>query len=224
MYIRITSRCNMACDHCCYSCSPSRGKHMDMHIFEDAIRLAADYGEYVSLGGGEPTLHPRFFDILRRSMREVDYVWLATNGTRKKAMLRLADIMNEEDYKNDEPIVMDRDGHLSVDLSTDHWHDRRMVDDYIWDLWHRMAGQHRHTGFSLRNVSRYTGAIKVGRAERTGVWSTAEGCVCSDIIIEPDGVIRGCGCKDAPTFGTVACPEIPDDWKWDCHKQQEEYA
>ena len=80
-YLQITTKCNMNCAHCCYSCS-MRGKHMDNHLIQQAIDFAESIDNYsIAIGGGEPTLHPQFFDILKRSLQVFDNVWLATNGS-----------------------------------------------------------------------------------------------------------------------------------------------
>lgn len=216
MYLRITSRCNLSCQHCCYSCRPGVGKHMDMHVLNAAFDLCHNYGdESLSLGGGEPTLHPRFFDVLRQAMQKFDYVWMATNGTRRRAMLRLAGIINDEDYEYDydNPISPQREAHLSVELSTDYFHDRSKVDSRVWDIWHRAADL-RRPGFGLRDVTRSReGVIAAGRAKRTGNYKTEKGCACSDIVIEPDGTLKGCGCRNAPVLGTVFNPQIPESWQ-----------
>lgn len=212
---------------------------MTEHTLLAALDLCEELGEeYISFGGGEPTIHPEFFPFLRTAMIRYDFsVWLASNGSMKDVMLRLARIMHDEDYESFE-YEMDDDGNeiwsydkeqqiisptrenqLSVDLSTDYWHDYDMVDHVVRDMWEREAGRHGYSSFSLRDVSR-NGAIRAGRAEETGVYSVEGKCVCADLIIEPDGAIRACGCSDAPQFGTVFNPEIPDYWQSDCHKEQ----
>lgn len=50
MVIRITSKCNMRCAHCCYSCSPNKGQHMDMWTFYAAVRFASNYDDEYDTG------------------------------------------------------------------------------------------------------------------------------------------------------------------------------
>jgi len=224
MYIRITSRCNMACAHCGFSCSANHGKHMDMWTFQKALDFALDLGEEtIELGGGEPTLHPHFFKILRRSMAVCD-VWLATNGSRKNTMLRMANIMDMEDYGEDEneydAIVMRHDHNLAVDLSTDSYHDRSKVDDYVWNLWHRRAASHNFSSFRIRNNDGKI--IDAGRAIKTKCAQDYGGCIIPAMMIEPDGTIKACSRPGAPKMGTVFDPKIPKGWNPSCcHKQQE---
>lgn len=203
-YLQITTRCNMACAHCCYSCAPNKGKHGDYQLLRDAINFAweQDSGA-LSIGGGEPTIHPRFFDLLKHAVNmDFDYIWMATNGKKTKAALRLADIMLGQDLDNfdydedccyDDCIMVDNN-RFTVALSQDPWHDpieRRVVDTWRRHKW------------EIRNVSlSRDGAVAVGRAKRTRVGS-ANHCVCSDLIIKPDGTLRLCGCTNAPKIGDI---------------------
>lgn len=216
MYVQITTKCNMKCQHCCYSCRPGFGSHMTKEIFLQALNVLSDYGsEYVSLGGGEPTLHPNFLEFLKISLRQDFSVWLATNGSQKKTMVRLAQILDENDFDEDDPIILDSPDKLAVALSTDYYHDRSKVSDWVYDYWTKRSERHgfyghSSRGFETRNVNR---VIKAGRAKRTGHYTDEKGCVCSDCVIKPDGTIMGCGCDKAPKFGTVYKPEIPEGWR-----------
>lgn len=229
MYLQITTKCNMSCEHCCYSCG-KRGKHGDLSTIIDAITFARDtFGdETITIGGGEPTLHPDFFKILKCCLEDFDYVWMATNGSQTNIMHRLADIIDGEDYPEEECDCAERLGEdfleeygecmcyekiaygadciyqedqLSVALSQDCFHDP--IDSRIVELWTRRANQHKHSHFEIRNVTNsYKGVIAEGRAKRTGVGS-AKGCVCSDLLIRPDGKIKLCGCNRSPIIGNI---------------------
>lgn len=189
---------------------------MDYSTFIDALYLALDHGEEsISLGGGEPTLHPRFFDMIRTCFQYELSVWLATNGSRKKAMFRLHDIIQGDDPE----ICMRNDYSLCVALSTDYHHDYNMVDHSVRELWNKKAGRSvpflmRDHRYECRDVTAsYDGPVKAGRAARTGAYGIAKGCVCTELFIHPDGSVTGCGCKDAPLFGNVSLGvTIPDDW------------
>ena len=109
MYIMITSRCNMLCEHCCGDYGPE-GEDMDMETFKAALNFAESYGfENIAIGGGEPTVHPQFWEMLGLAVLWGVDVWLATNGKRKKDALRLAKAAEKR-------IV-------AVDLSLDEWHE-----------------------------------------------------------------------------------------------------
>lgn len=227
MYLQITTRCNMKCSHCCYSCRPGKGKHMDYHTAIDAIAFARNYTETISIGGGEPTLHPRFFDILRFCLQDFDYVWMATNGSQTKAMWRLHNIIENCDYESFEREdyctcgeedcycepegLIAQDGKLYVALSLDHFHDRDKVDERIEQLWERMSAR-QNSHYEIRDVTRSrNGVADQGRAKRTGAgWG--DHCVCSDHIVRPDGKIKMCGCTGAPVIGNI-WSGIEDKWR-----------
>lgn len=216
MYLQITNKCNMRCAHCCYSCN-SHGKHMDFQTALHAIGFATDYGtDTISIGGGEPTLHPRFFDILKECLREFDYVWMATNGSKTKIMYRLASIIENRDYENFEYGIFQEDK-LSVALSQDCFHDP--IDERIVSLWEKRS-QSRNGHYEIRNVTHsMSGVAAQGRAKRTGSgWG--EHCVCTDHVIRPDGSVKMCGCTGAPIIGDI-WNGIDD--KWDPVLQSEKY-
>jgi organic radical activating enzyme len=112
MYIQITTRCNMACSHCCFSCG-KRGKDMTRETFVKACELAEERGDMIFIGGGEPTLHPLFWDffgIAQRYNFDDGPIGLVTNGKRKDDALALARLAKQ--------------GTVYASLSTDKYHER----------------------------------------------------------------------------------------------------
>lgn len=219
MYLQLTTKCNMSCQHCCYSCS-MRGKHGDYDTLHEALIFIAGYDdEAIALGGGEPTLHPRFFDLLAHSLERFNYVWFATNGSQTEAMERLAHIIEGNDYESfddyctcetdeerdccsclDQAPIIYQEGKLTVALSQDSYHDP--IDERIIRLWSSRAVQHRRSHYEIRNVTNsYRGLIGQGRAKKLGY--SSEGCVCADLLVKPDGQIRLCGCTRSPVIGDI---------------------
>lgn len=218
MYLQITTKCNMKCAHCGFSCT-NRGKHMPFDIVPDALDFIRKYeDEFMTIGGGEPTLHPDFFKILKRCLTYDFSVWMATNGSQTQAMERLAHIIDDNDFqylldysgKDPDDNYMFYDQHcinnpndkVSVALSRDSYHDS--IDQYVVDLWTRRAnngGWDSNSNFSIRTVQSYQ--IKgTGRAKKNGLGAT-DGCLCDDYIIKPDGKVKLCGCEDAPVIGDI---------------------
>ena len=198
MYLQITTKCNMSCAHCCFSCGKN-GMHSTRQVAIDMLRYAEEQGEAnLTIGGGEPTLHPDFFDILRNALWMFDSVWMATNGSRTKTMYRLSDIMEDNDYAAVNPIMAD--GKLYVALSQDPHHNP--IDPNIVNLWK----QYR---YEIRNTSNHI--MGVGRAKKNQL-APPEDCACEDIILKPDGSIRLCGCLKSPIIGTIY-DGIYTDWQ-----------
>jgi uncharacterized radical SAM superfamily Fe-S cluster-containing enzyme len=88
--IELVHSCNLSCPTC-YADSPLKGpKHVDAVPMEDLQRriqgvIDRKGGiELLQLSGGEPTLHPRFFEFIRWAQEhpKIDYLLLNTNGVR----------------------------------------------------------------------------------------------------------------------------------------------
>lgn len=212
MYLQITTKCNMTCRHCCYTCGP-KGKHMTRDIWMQALNYVAQYvGEIISIGGGEPTCHPEFFEILGRAMDEFDYVWLATNGKKVKTMRRLANIIYNEDYVNTcdddcEYGIYNEDNKLTVALSLDLYHES--INPEIIAMWQRNNKNGNHN-FEIKDSSQL-GVIAAGRAKS---WGDRNDCCCASTMITINGNLKMCGCKNAPIIGDIWLGEDPQWSKW----------
>lgn len=81
IWLELTSRCQLSCDHCYAESSPSGGHGVMsvsdwIAVIDDAINLGC---ELVQLIGGEPTLHPDFATITRYALDRGVSVEVATN-------------------------------------------------------------------------------------------------------------------------------------------------
>lgn len=202
MYLQLTTKCNMACDHCGFSCSPKRGEHMDLKTYKAALDLAEESGSFLTLGGGEPTIHPQFWEFLGLALgkRWIESIWLATNGKKTETALALAGLA--------------RKGVIGVDLSQDPWHEP--IDPKVITAFTDRRSVEESAYFSpktdlrgIRNVSR-NGPVSWGRAKRNQLGANDD-CICDELFVSPDGRIWACGCK-LEQFGTVFKPEIPDHY------------
>ena len=194
MYVRITSRCNMKCAHCCYSCGP-RGRDMSLETFKKAATLSKDKGEGLFLGGGEPLLHPQFWEILGLALGScADDVWvgLITNGKVKDRALAVAGLA--------------RRGALYAGLSRDQWHEDispEVVKAFTRDAKRAVS---RDDPNDMRDIRDGETVYPVGRGVE--VATDDEGCVCPDLLVEPDGTVWGCGCRKTKV-GTVDGLDLP---------------
>ncbi len=82
--IEITDRCNLTCPTCYAGSSPSFGRH---RTFEEVKKMLDTIVEnekepdVVQLSGGEPTLHPQFFEILDYAKNlPIKHLMVNTNG------------------------------------------------------------------------------------------------------------------------------------------------
>ena len=78
--LQITNHCNLRCPHC-YMASSAAGAHAPLDDILLALDQCAEAGVLeVALGGGEPTTHPHFADILAAARQRHLVCNLATNG------------------------------------------------------------------------------------------------------------------------------------------------
>jgi uncharacterized radical SAM superfamily Fe-S cluster-containing enzyme len=82
--IEITDRCNLTCPTC-YACSsPNYGRHRTLEEVKkmlDTIVENEKEPDVVQISGGEPTIHPHFFEILDYAKTlPVKHLMLNTNG------------------------------------------------------------------------------------------------------------------------------------------------
>lgn len=195
-YIHVTSRCNMACAHCINDYSKFKpGKNMTLATFRNAMKWTENYGECVTLGGGEPTLNPSLKSMIQLAV-DADQsgvgVLVVTNGSNPKMvewMLDYEDNMGSEKFWSE--------------LSTDKYHDRSIVPQWVVDTYTRRK-KTRDNGNNL---------IPAGRAASLdpsihmfNKWQSANPCVCETPVCYPDGHVTWCGCKNSYECGNVNDP------------------
>ena len=112
MLLSITDKCMMNCSHCLSNCEPE-GTDMSMEVLDDIIQFI-NHPELrfrvILVSGGEPTEHPRLFDILDRLYEtntqnkwgERKAIILATNGM----------FLNRNEKPEGYQIVREFTGHL----------------------------------------------------------------------------------------------------------------
>jgi uncharacterized radical SAM superfamily Fe-S cluster-containing enzyme len=84
--VEINSACNLACPVCFADAEDMHGGHLPLATIErmlDALVESEGEPDLVQLSGGEPTLHPQFFEILDAvKRRPIRHVMINTNGLR----------------------------------------------------------------------------------------------------------------------------------------------
>jgi len=84
--IEITDRCNLTCPTCYAMSSPHYGRHRTVKEIEnmlDTVVRNEGTPDVVQISGGEPTIHPDFFEILDIAKKKpIRHLMVNTNGTR----------------------------------------------------------------------------------------------------------------------------------------------
>lgn len=84
--VEINSACNLTCPVCFADAEDIHGGHLPLDTIEamlDALVESEGEPDLVQLSGGEPTLHPQFFEILDAvKRRPIRHVMINTNGVR----------------------------------------------------------------------------------------------------------------------------------------------
>ncbi len=82
--VEITDRCNLTCPTCYAGSSPTYGRHRSLAEVEamfDTIVRSEGEPDVVQISGGEPTIHPQFFEILDIAKRKpIKHLMVNTNG------------------------------------------------------------------------------------------------------------------------------------------------
>ena len=82
--VEITDRCNLTCPTCYAGSSPNYGRHRtldEVKAMLDAIVENEKEPDVVQISGGEPTLHPQFFEILDYAKSlPIKHLMVNTNG------------------------------------------------------------------------------------------------------------------------------------------------
>lgn len=82
--VEITDRCNLTCPTCYAGSSPTYGRHRTLDEVKrmlDAVVKNEREPDVVQISGGEPTLHPQFFEILDYAKSlPIKHLMVNTNG------------------------------------------------------------------------------------------------------------------------------------------------
>jgi len=96
----ITTACNFACDHCVDMEILNTGIRYDHDALLDSLRLMRDKGleSVIVIGGGEPTVYPKFTESIR-FMKELGLqVSVVSNGSGMRKIAEVADVLEVGDW------------------------------------------------------------------------------------------------------------------------------
>lgn len=188
MYLQITTRCNMTCAHCCFSCTKD-GEDMSLETFRAAVGL--DYK--ITLGGGEPTLHRHFNTILLESMAAVkNSLWVVTNGSITRKALLLASLS--------------KSGLITAQLSRDKYHDK--IDPVVVEAFEATL-LINELPEGIRNTTKLEAPVLHGRGVALAGLDAKNhsrkpyDCMVSNFFVKPNGDIFQCSCEDSPKVGEI---------------------
>jgi len=154
----------------------------------DTVRATARFigaggYEHFFIGGGEPTLHPKFWDIVD-IVKDCNADWaeengcppvqLVTNGSKTKTVMRLVEMADKDE--------------ASVRLSRDQFHLKYPIDPSVIAAFPKHP--HLSIGSYIHNV------VNTGRAQRS-VWAAnpRPGCDACGPVVTPNGKIWRCACR-----------------------------
>jgi len=96
----ITTACNFACDHCVDKDILNTRTKYKHDALLDSIKLMAAKGlrSVIIIGGGEPTVYPKFGETVRLMKSLGLQVSVVSNGSRLRRIVEIADCLEENDW------------------------------------------------------------------------------------------------------------------------------
>ncbi|HOX00442.1 MAG TPA: radical SAM protein, partial [Deltaproteobacteria bacterium] len=96
----LTTACNFKCPHCVDSGIINTGEDISLDVIRDSVDTLAAKGllSVILIGGGEPTVHRDFEEIVRVVKAKGLQVGIATNGSRLERVASVAGILTEGDW------------------------------------------------------------------------------------------------------------------------------
>lgn len=161
---------------------------MSVDAIKTAIRLAEKTQRCLCIGGGEPTVHSQFWEVLGLALdSKIPRIWMGVNGKKTRRTLALLD-MHSKDPR----------GRVKIMVSRDEWHD--VIDPSIFEKCEQV-------GAEIRTNARVS---KNGFAIANNLYNTTD-CECPDLHIHVDGGVKVCACDDAPVLWNIYESDITED-------------
>ncbi len=156
LHVELTEKCNQDCYYC-YNNSGANLKKTEISeemLFPAISELSEKGLEVVELTGGEPLLHPHFFDILDYCFKNLKLVSVLTNGTLvdDSFVSRLKKIQNKPVFS------------ISLDSYSEYEHERKS----------RVKGSFKKTTEAIRLLSKENFIVRVSMAVDESNWQHIE--------------------------------------------------
>jgi len=96
----LTTACNFSCPHCVDSTILNQGESLSLETVRDTIETLRSKGlrSVILLGGGEPTLHKGFGEVVRVVKDRGLQIGIVTNGSKLERVVKVADLLQEKDW------------------------------------------------------------------------------------------------------------------------------
>jgi hypothetical protein len=173
---------------------------MSIDTFRACLSQCDD--EYITLGRGEPTVHPHFEKFLLLAMAGCPNggVHVITNGKHKERASML--------------LGLAKAGAISAELSLDDYHEP--IDPETEDAWReeaervskcRRMNHETRSNVGIRNTTANHEPFPHGRAVTELGYEKENAsndiCPCDGPIFKPNGDVMLCGCDNAPKIGDI---------------------
>lgn len=114
----LTAACNFACPHCVDAEIINTGKSLGLDEVLATIEYLQTRGllSVILLGGGEPTLHRQFEEIVSRIKARGLQLGIVTNGTQLSRVARIAPVLEQHDW-----IRLSLDAASQDTFARSHW-------------------------------------------------------------------------------------------------------
>jgi sulfatase maturation enzyme AslB (radical SAM superfamily) len=98
--IDLTTACNFSCPHCVDSRLLNTGDYLDLDTIKRSIETLQKNGlrSVILIGGGEPTIHKNFEEIVRFIRGRGIQIGIVTNGSRLDKVAKVADVFEDGDW------------------------------------------------------------------------------------------------------------------------------
>jgi MoaA/NifB/PqqE/SkfB family radical SAM enzyme len=96
----LTMACNFACEHCVDSTILNAGKSLPLKEIRMILDALQDRGllSVILVGGGEPTLHRHFEEVVRTIKAKKLQLGIVTNGSKLEKVATVAALLEEKDW------------------------------------------------------------------------------------------------------------------------------